>query len=119
MMRMSFRSAQTSKVRRAVCFAAILLGAACWLTTGAAATAATPIGWAVVNGKGVESTTGGGDGKVVTARTAKELADYASSKEPLTILIEGTCGSSRHFRRSNLSEQRGAYAHVSDELSTK
>ena len=90
MMRMQYRIIPTSGVRGATCCAVILLGAACWLTTAAAETAATPIGWAVVKGKGVESTTGGGDGRVVTARTADELADYASRKEPLTILIKRT-----------------------------
>jgi pectate lyase len=48
-----------------------------------------PIGWASVSGRGVETTTGGANGDVVTARTAKELAEYASHTEPLTILIEG------------------------------
>ncbi len=78
-------------------FAAILLGTACWLVNGAVATAATaaaPLGWAAVSGKGVETTTGGGDGKVVTARTADELANFASRDEPLTILIEGTLNGS-------------------------
>ncbi len=54
------------------------------------ATAAAPIGWAVVDGMGMESTTGGGDGEVVVARTAEELADYARRKDPLTILVKGT-----------------------------
>ena len=89
-MRRPVRIDQTLRVRRAICFAAILLGTTCWLKAAEVATPQTPIGWAVVNAKGVESTTGGGDGKVVTARTAKELAGYASRKEPLTILIEGT-----------------------------
>ena len=65
MMRMSCCIVQSLGVRRGVCFAVILLGTACWLKAAEAATPQTPIGWAVVNGKGVESTTGGG--KVVTA----------------------------------------------------
>jgi pectate lyase len=48
-----------------------------------------PIGWAVVPAYGVESTTGGGDGKVVVARTIEELVDYAKHSEPLTITVEG------------------------------
>ena len=84
------RSTQISDVPRVLCFAVIALGVACWPQATEAATPQTPIGWAVVNAKGLESTTGGGDGKVVTARTAKELAGYASRKEPLTILVEGT-----------------------------
>ena len=63
-MRRPFRIDQTSDARRAICFAAILLGTTCWLKAAEVATPQTPIGWAVVNAKGVESTTGGGDGKV-------------------------------------------------------
>jgi pectate lyase len=87
---MRYRIIPVSGVRVAICFAMILLGIACLLTAEAAATGAAPIGWAAVKGNGVESTTGGGDGEVVVARTAKELADYAARKEPLTILIKGT-----------------------------
>lgn len=54
------------------------------------AAADAPMGWAVVSGQGVESTTGGGDGKVVVARTIEELVDYAKRSKPLTILVEGT-----------------------------
>ncbi|UCD49878.1 MAG: hypothetical protein JSW27_20405 [Phycisphaerales bacterium] len=89
-MRMQYRIIPTSRVRGATCLVVILLGTVCRLTAAAAEPAAAPIGWAAVEGKGVESTTGGGDGQVVTARTADELADYAAREEPLTILIEGT-----------------------------
>ena len=50
---------------------------------------AEPIGMAVVSDDGVESTTGGGDGEVVTARSHGELAEYAGSTEPLYIIVEG------------------------------
>ena len=61
-MKMQYCRIQTSGVPRVTCFAVILLATAGWLTADAAETAATPIGWAVVNAKGVESTTGGADG---------------------------------------------------------
>ena len=92
-MRMPYRITLTSGVRRAIHLAVILLGTACGLMTAAAETVA-PIGWAVIEGKGVKSTTGGGDGEVVTARTVDELGDYAARAEPLTILIEGTLAGS-------------------------
>jgi len=79
-----------SGLRGMVRIAVVLAVTACWSATDGTATAQTPIGWAAVNAKGVESTTGGGDGKVVEARTIKELADYARRKEPLTILVKGT-----------------------------
>lgn len=49
-----------------------------------------PIGWATVLGYGVESTTGGGNGNVVTATTVSELSDYAGSSSALVIMVEGT-----------------------------
>jgi pectate lyase len=52
------------------------------------------MGWAAAPGYGVESTIGGGDGKVVVARKIEELADYARRSEPLTILVEGTLSGS-------------------------
>jgi len=73
--------------RRAICILSFLCAAAFCLMNIQAAAADVPIGWAAVSGKGVESTTGGGDDKVVMARTAEELADYAKRSEPLTILI--------------------------------
>ncbi|MCC9655201.1 right-handed parallel beta-helix repeat-containing protein [Rhodopirellula sp. JC737] len=48
------------------------------------------IGWATVSGNGVETTTGGGDGKVITVRTVDDLKKAASSDEPLVIRLEGT-----------------------------
>ena len=53
-----------------------------------------PMGWAVVPGNGVESTTGGGDGDVVTATSLSQLKSYASSSQPLVILVEGTISGS-------------------------
>lgn len=50
----------------------------------------SPVGWAAVNSMGVESTTGGGNGEIVTAHTAEQLATFAQQNEPLTILVEGT-----------------------------
>jgi len=80
----------TTNARGAICIVSFLFGAACCLMNVGTAAADAPIGWAVVSGKGVESTTGGGDGKAVVARTIEELADYAKRSEPLTILVEGT-----------------------------
>ena len=57
-----------------------------------------PMGWAAVptsvgrepsSGVNVEGTIGGGDGRVVTA-SGGDLAKYASSKEPLVIMAEGS-----------------------------
>lgn len=60
------------------------------LAIGSGMATDSPIGWAAVSGNGVESTTGGGNGRVATARTLKELVDLAGSNEPLTIRIGGT-----------------------------
>ena len=58
-----------------------------------------PIGWAAVpssesrsgiDGIDLETTTGGGDGKVVTAKTNGEFASYLKSSEPLVIIAEGS-----------------------------
>jgi pectate lyase len=49
-----------------------------------------PIGWASVNGDGVATTTGGGNGDVVRPTTAQQLVDYAESAEPLVIELDGT-----------------------------
>ncbi|MFO7658627.1 MAG: T9SS type A sorting domain-containing protein [Bacteroidales bacterium] len=49
-----------------------------------------PMGFASKNQYGVESTTGGGNGAVVVARTKAELANYAGKTEPLVIMVEGT-----------------------------
>jgi pectate lyase len=48
------------------------------------------VGWASVAGQGSTSTIGGAAGRVVTARTAAELQEYASSSEPLVIRVCGT-----------------------------
>ncbi|MEO2006494.1 MAG: right-handed parallel beta-helix repeat-containing protein [Candidatus Poribacteria bacterium] len=76
------------KAKRFVRSPHALMAFACCLAIGGTAKAA-PIGWAVVDAMGVATTTGGGDGAVVVARTGDELADYAGKEEPLTILIEG------------------------------
>jgi pectate lyase len=68
----------------------LLLATVFCLINTVTATADAPIGWAAVSGRGLESTTGGGDGKVVTAQTFEELAEYAKNSEPLTILVQGT-----------------------------
>lgn len=78
-----------TNVRRPIYFISWLCAAAlCFANTPAGAD--VPIGWAAVSGKGVESTTGGGDGEVVVARRIEDLTDYAKRNEPLTILVEGT-----------------------------
>jgi len=48
------------------------------------------VGWASVAGSGASTTIGGAAGRVVTARTAAELQEYASSAEPLVIRVCGT-----------------------------
>ncbi|MBN2213835.1 MAG: hypothetical protein JW723_06280, partial [Bacteroidales bacterium] len=53
-----------------------------------------PIGWAIVPGYGLESTTGGGNGNVVTATTDSQLSSYAGSSQPLVIIVEGTISGS-------------------------
>lgn len=58
----------TANVRGAVRMVLLLFTVACCLIHVGRAAADAPIGWAVVSGKGVESTTGGGNGKVVVAR---------------------------------------------------
>ncbi|EKK00503.1 Pectate lyase/Amb allergen [Rhodopirellula baltica SH28] len=68
----------------------IFFAAFVWTSLASAEESDAPIGWASVSGRGVETTTGGRNGDVVTARTAEKLAEYASRPEPLTILIEGT-----------------------------
>lgn len=85
-----FRTIRSLFVRKTIGIVLILPTLACLRTTEAVGTPASPIGWAAVPGYGVESTTGGGDGEVVTATTASELASYASSSQPLTIMVEGT-----------------------------
>lgn len=61
-----------------------------------------PTGWAVGPGYGVESTTGGGNGNVVTATSAGQLASYACISEPLVIRVEGSItGSGRINIASN------------------
>lgn len=49
-----------------------------------------PIGMAVFPDDGVETTTGGGDGEVVTATSAAELAQFATSTDPLYIIVKGS-----------------------------
>jgi pectate lyase len=48
------------------------------------------VGWASVAGQGSTTTLGGAAGRVVTARTAVELQEYAASAEPLVIRVCGT-----------------------------
>lgn len=40
-----------------------------------------PMGWAVVSGYSIESTTGGGDGETVIVNTFEELESFASRIE--------------------------------------
>ena len=49
-----------------------------------------PMGWAVVPGSGLETTTGGAGGEVVTATSHSELESYASGSTPRIILVQGT-----------------------------
>jgi pectate lyase len=48
------------------------------------------VGWASESGDGDDTTTGGQGGQEVTATSAQQLMDYASSADPLVIRISGT-----------------------------
>jgi len=48
------------------------------------------LGWATQPGFGTATTIGGAAGRVVTARSAEELIDFASRAEPLVIRVCGT-----------------------------
>jgi len=48
------------------------------------------IGWASESGDGDSTTKGGMGGQEVTATTAQQLMDYASSSDPLIIHVQGT-----------------------------
>jgi pectate lyase len=50
----------------------------------------TPDGFASLPGYGLDGTTGGQAGRIVTASTIQELKDYAAANEPLVIFISGT-----------------------------
>jgi len=49
-----------------------------------------PIGWATYNDLGLNGTTGGAGGAIVTVTTAAELEDYIGRTDPYIILVEGT-----------------------------
>ena len=49
-----------------------------------------PDGWAIFPGNGLETTTGGAGGNVVTATTGSQLASYAGISDALIIKVEGT-----------------------------
>jgi len=85
---------QSANLRGTIRTVSLLFTVLCCLINGGTVLADAPIGWAAVSGKGVESATGGGDGKLVVARTIQELVDYAKRSEPLTILVEGTLNGS-------------------------
>lgn len=48
------------------------------------------VGWASVQGRGLATTTGGGDGAPVIVTTLDELQDAAEGDEPRVILVRGT-----------------------------
>ena len=48
-----------------------------------------PIGWAVVPGYGLQSTTGGGGGEVVTVSSHGDLASAVSGEVPRIVLVQG------------------------------
>jgi len=52
-----------------------------------------PTGFSIVNASSLESTTGGGNGKVVNAKTLSDLTTYCGSSEALIIIVEGTISS--------------------------
>lgn len=53
-----------------------------------------PTGFAVVEGDGMLTTTGGANGQVVTATNYSELKSYSGSANPLIILVEGNISGS-------------------------
>lgn len=63
-----------------------------------------PTGFAVVEGDGLSTTTGGGNGQVVTAANYTDLKSYCGSANPLIILVEGAItGSGNITIKSNKS----------------
>ncbi|MFN8438852.1 MAG: Ig-like domain-containing protein [Cytophagales bacterium] len=56
-----------------------------------------PTGFSIVNASSLVTTTGGGDGKVVTAKTYSEMTTYCGSADPLIILVEGTITGTNPF----------------------
>jgi pectate lyase len=53
-----------------------------------------PVGWAVVPGYGLQTTTGGAGGEVVTVTSGSQLAGYAGDATPRIIRIQGTLSGS-------------------------
>ncbi|HEY0000393.1 MAG TPA: hypothetical protein VGB74_08060, partial [Actinoplanes sp.] len=49
-----------------------------------------PVGFASVAGNGLDGTTGGAAGQVVTASTLEQLTTYAAAVEPLVVRVRGT-----------------------------
>ncbi len=56
-----------------------------------------PTGFSIINASSLVTTTGGGDGKVVTAKTYSEMTTYCGSADPLIILVEGTITGTNPF----------------------
>jgi len=53
-----------------------------------------PTGFAIMDTSGIQTTTGGANGKVVTAKTVDDMIKYCGSDEPLIIMVEGTLNAS-------------------------
>ncbi|MFA6884502.1 MAG: Ig-like domain-containing protein, partial [Paludibacteraceae bacterium] len=49
-----------------------------------------PEGWAIYSGSNMTTTTGGGDGTVVTVKTLSDLSKYCGDSKPYVIFVEGT-----------------------------
>lgn len=58
----------------------------------------TPDGFASLPGLGLEGTTGGQAGKIVTATTIAQLQEYAAAAEPLVIFIDGTLEATQYVK---------------------
>jgi pectate lyase len=59
-------------------------------TGGSSASVNGVVGFAAISGLGLDTTTGGKGGKVVTATTLEELQAYMDSNDTLIILVSGT-----------------------------
>jgi pectinesterase len=58
----------------------------------------TPDGFASLPGHGLDGTTGGQSGRIVTAATIAQLQEFAAAPEPLVIFIDGTLEAAQYVK---------------------
>lgn len=58
----------------------------------------TPDGFASLPGHGLDGTTGGQAGRIVTATTIAQLQEFAAAPEPLVIFIDGTLEAAQYVK---------------------